>query len=138
MVFARARGGERRMWHLSRPHERRPAGLFRPGMRLLFPVQTAQRPWPDAGGMQALFYLQEIDQEVWEAILVVELERGLHPSNGWDLSAELDKACACVERIDGERAAEAERLSQLVMHSGVLVDLGMMPIQDIPQIPKWA
>jgi hypothetical protein len=52
-----------------------------------------------------------MDLEVWEAILVEELERGLHPIDGWYLSAELDKAHACVDRIDGEHAAEAEQLS---------------------------
>jgi hypothetical protein len=28
-----------------------------------------------------------------------ELERGLRPYEGWDLPAELDKACARVDRI---------------------------------------
>jgi hypothetical protein len=47
---------------------------------------------------------------VREAILAEELERSLHPTDGWDLSVELDKACTCVDRIDDERATEAEQL----------------------------
>jgi hypothetical protein len=72
-------------------------------------------------------------------ILLEELNHGLHPSNGRDLSAELDEACACMNRINGERAAEAERLSQLVMRIfGVLTNQGMLPIQNIPQLPNLA
>jgi hypothetical protein len=55
-----------------------------------------------------LLYLQEIDLEVSEVILAEELERGLHPPDGWDLSAELDKACASVDRSIDDCAAEAE------------------------------
>jgi hypothetical protein len=51
------------------------------------------------------------------------------PPDGWDLSAELDKAPTRVGRIDGEHATEAERLSwQVIRISGVLVNLGMLPI----------
>jgi hypothetical protein len=88
---------------------------------------------------QILLCLQETDLVVREAILAEELERGLHPPNGWDPSVELDKAPAHVDKIDGERAAEAEPLSrQVIRISGVLVDLGMLPIQNIPQLPKSA
>jgi hypothetical protein len=60
---------------------------------------------------------------VREAILAEELERGLHPIDMQDLSAELDKARVCVDRIDGECAAEAEQLLQWVVRiSNVLVD----------------
>jgi hypothetical protein len=48
---------------------------------------------------------------VWEAILAEELEHNLHPTNGKDLSTELDKAHARVDRIHSERATEAEQLS---------------------------
>jgi hypothetical protein len=49
------------------------------------------------------------------------------------MSAELDKARAHVDRIDGKRATEADRLSrQVIWISSVLVDMGMMLIQDIP------
>jgi hypothetical protein len=64
---------------------------------------------------------------------------GLHPPDGRDLSLELDKARACVDRIDGERAAVTDQISwQFVMISSILVDLGMLPIQNIPQLPKSA
>jgi hypothetical protein len=49
--------------------------------------------------------------EVREAILAEEQERGLHPPNRRDLSTELDQTCVCVDRINGERATEAGRLS---------------------------
>jgi hypothetical protein len=76
-----------------------------------------------------------MDMEVQEVILAEELERGLHPTNGQDLSAELDKACAQVAMINGERAAEAKQLSQWVVRiSNILVDLGILPAQDIPQL----
>jgi hypothetical protein len=48
---------------------------------------------------------------VREAILVEELKRDLHPPDRWDLSVKLDKAHTHADRIDGKRAAEAERLS---------------------------
>jgi hypothetical protein len=57
---------------------------------------------------QTLLCLQETDLEVREAILVEELERGLHPPDKQDLSAELDKAHARLDRIDSERAIEPE------------------------------
>jgi hypothetical protein len=61
------------------------------------------------------------------------------PPDGWDLSAELDKAPTRVGRIDGEHATEAERLSwQVIRISGVLVNLGMLPVQNIPQHLKSA
>jgi hypothetical protein len=46
-------------------------------------------------------------------ILAKELKRGLHPINGQDLSAKLDRA-----------------------HTHV--DLGMLPIQDIPNSHSWS
>jgi hypothetical protein len=36
------------------------------------------------------------------------LERGLHPPDRWDLSVELDKAHASVDRSTDDLAAEAE------------------------------
>jgi hypothetical protein len=52
---------------------------------------------------------------------------------------ELDRTCAHVDRINSERATEAGRLSQLVVGiSNALVNLGMLPIEDIPQLPKLA
>jgi hypothetical protein len=68
-------------------------------------------------------------------ILAEELEHVLRPPDGWDLLAELDKACARADGIDGECATEAERLSpQAARISGVFVELGLLPIQNIPQL----
>jgi hypothetical protein len=79
-----------------------------------------------------------MDLEVWEAILAKGLD-GLHPTDERDLSTELEKARVSVHMIDGERAAEAHQVSQWVVRiSNVLVDLGLMPVQDIPQLPKSA
>jgi hypothetical protein len=78
-----------------------------------------------------------MDLVVREAILVEEQEHGLCPIDGWDLLLELDMAHMRLDRINDERAAEARQLSQLVVKiSDVLVDLGMLPIQDIPQLLK--
>jgi hypothetical protein len=42
-------------------------------------------------------------------------------------------------RVEEERAAEARKLLMLVMGiSNALVNLGMLPIRDIPQLPKTA
>jgi hypothetical protein len=61
--------------------------------------------------------------------LAEEQERGLHPPDGQDLSAELDGTHTRMDRINGERAAEARRLSQLVVGiSDALVNLGMLPV----------
>jgi hypothetical protein len=88
---------------------------------------------------QILLSLQEADLEVHEAILAEELECDLHSSDGRDLSAELDKARALADGITDERATEAMQLSQRVMGiSSALVDLGMLPIQDIAQLLKLA
>jgi hypothetical protein len=81
--------------------------------------------------------LQETDLKAREVILAEGQECGLHPTDGQDLSSELDTTQACMDKIDDEHAAKARQLSQLVMGiSSVLVDLGMLPIQDIHQLPK--
>jgi hypothetical protein len=78
-----------------------------------------------------------MDLVVREAILVEEQEHVLCPIDGWDLLLELDMAHMRLDRINDERAAEARQLSQLVVKiSDVLVDLGMLPVQDIPQLLK--
>jgi hypothetical protein len=56
-----------------------------------------------------------MDLEVQEVILAEELECGLHPPDGHDLSAVLDKAQTCVDRTTSDHAAEAEQLSWQVM-----------------------
>jgi hypothetical protein len=43
-----------------------------------------------------------MDLDVWEVVLIEELEHGLHLSNGRDLSVELDMAHVRVNKIDGE------------------------------------
>jgi hypothetical protein len=74
-----------------------------------------------------------------EVISAVELECCLLPPVGQDLSAELDKAPTSVNRTADDRAAKAEWLSlQVVQVAGVLVDLGLLPVEDIPQLPKTA
>jgi hypothetical protein len=76
---------------------------------------------------------------VREVILAEEKECGLHSSDGWDLSMEIDKAHALMDGITDERAAEVMPLSQhVVAISTALVDLGMLPVQDIPQLLKSA
>jgi hypothetical protein len=52
-------------------------------------------------------------------------------------AAEPEETRMCVDGIKGERTAEAEQLSQLVVGIfNALVDLGMLPVQDIPQLLK--
>jgi hypothetical protein len=47
--------------------------------------------------------------------------------------------CMCVVEVEEECIAEAVKMSTLVMGiSNALVDLKMLPIQDIPQPPKIA
>jgi hypothetical protein len=82
-----------------------------------------------------LLGLQDMDREVREAIQAVELEHGLYPPDGHDLSVELDKAHASVNRMVYDRNTEAEQLSrQVVQVANILVDLGLLPIEDIPQL----
>jgi hypothetical protein len=53
----------------------------------------------------------------------------MHPPDRQNRSAELDKIHAHMDRINSERATEAERLLQLVVGiSNALVDLGVLPI----------
>jgi hypothetical protein len=70
---------------------------------------------------------------VQEAILAEEQVRGLHPFDRWDLSVELGEIRAHMDGIEGECTTEAGQLSQLVVGiSNTLVNLGMLPIQNIP------
>jgi hypothetical protein len=53
------------------------------------------------------------------------------------LSVELEKLHAHVDRVEDEHVTEAEKLSTLVVGiSNAPVDLGMLLIRDIPQLPK--
>jgi hypothetical protein len=85
----------------------------------------------------ALLGLQETDLEVREGIMAEELEHGLHHSYGHNLLMELYNACTRANEIAGDQAVEAERLSrQLMRVVSVLIDLGLSPIEYIPQLPK--
>jgi hypothetical protein len=80
-----------------------------------------------------------MDLEVQEVILAEEQTCILHHFDGRDLSAELEEIHVHVDGIGGERAAKAGQLSHLVAEiSNALVDLGMLPVQDIPQLLKLA
>jgi hypothetical protein len=62
-------------------------------------------------------------------------------SPGWvePASGGSEETHARVDGIISRRATEAGRLSQLVVGiSNALVDLGMLPIQDIAQLPESA
>jgi hypothetical protein len=86
-----------------------------------------------------LLCLREADLEVHEAILAEEIESSMHSSDRCDLSMELDKGCTLADRITDECAAEARQLSQHIMGIlSALVDLGTLPIKDIPQLLKSA
>jgi hypothetical protein len=78
-----------------------------------------------------------MDLKVHEGIVAEELECILHHSGGHDLPMELYKARASVNKIVDDRATEVERLSrQLMQVAGILIDLGLPPIEDIPHLPK--
>jgi hypothetical protein len=64
---------------------------------------------------QILFYLQETDPEVREAMLEEEQECGLHPYNRRDLLVELEGIHVHVDEIGGEHAVEGGRLLRLVV-----------------------
>jgi hypothetical protein len=52
---------------------------------------------------------------------------------------ELEELHVCVARVEDECAAKAGKLSKLAMEiSNALVDLGTLPIRDIPQVSKKA
>jgi hypothetical protein len=63
----------------------------------------------------------------------------LHSFDGRDLLVELQELHTRVADVEDECTIEARELSQLVMEiSNTLVDLWMVPIRDIPQLPKMA
>jgi hypothetical protein len=82
---------------------------------------------------QILLSLQEIDLEVREVMLVEEQALNLYSFDEWDLSVELEENRMRVTRVEDEHTAKAGELSTLVMEAlNALVDLRMLPIQDIP------
>jgi hypothetical protein len=81
---------------------------------------------------QILLSLQESNLEVHEAKLAEEQARGMHPIDGRDLLAELEKLRMRVAGVEDKHSTEAGKLLMLVMGiSNALVDLGKLPIQDI-------
>jgi hypothetical protein len=86
-----------------------------------------------------LLGLQEMDLEMCEVILAEELECGLHPLDGHDLPMELDESRAWVDGIADDCVVEVGRLSrQLMWVVSVLIDLGLLPIEQITQLSKAA
>jgi hypothetical protein len=66
-----------------------------------------------------------------------ELECSMRHSDRRNPPAELYKARAWTNEIANDRAAEAKRLSrQLMSVAGILIDLGLLPMEDIPRLPK--
>jgi hypothetical protein len=75
---------------------------------------------------------------VWGAKLVEEQARSLHSFNRCDLPTKLGELRAHAIG-DEECATETRKLAALVVEaSNTLVDLGMLPIQEVPQNPKKA
>jgi hypothetical protein len=73
------------------------------------------------------------------AKLVEEQARSLHSFNRCDLPTKLGELRAHAIGDEEERATEARKLAALVVEaSNTLVDLGMLPIQEVPQNPKKA
>jgi hypothetical protein len=88
---------------------------------------------------QTLLSLQETDMEVWEAKLTEEHVRGLHSFDKRDLSVELEEIRVRVVEVEDECATEAREMSQFILEiSNALVDIGMLPIRDIPQLSNMA
>jgi hypothetical protein len=80
-----------------------------------------------------------MDQEVQAVKLVEELACGVHFFDGRDMSVELEGLHARMTSVEDECPTEAGKLSMLVVGiSNALVDLKMLPIWDIPQLPKIA
>jgi hypothetical protein len=66
-------------------------------------------------------------------ILSEELEHSMRHPDERDQPAELEGTRTRVHRIADDRATEARRLlRQLVRVVDVLIDLGLLPIEDIP------
>jgi hypothetical protein len=77
--------------------------------------------------------MQEADLERQEEKLAEDQARCLYPPNGWSLPSELGKLCERIAGTEDDRAVEAKQLSRLIREiSDALVDLNVLPIQDIP------
>jgi hypothetical protein len=74
-----------------------------------------------------------MDPKVREAKLGEEEACGLYPFNGRDLPTELEELHVCVAMVEEECVAKAEELVALVIEaSNGLMDLRMLPIQEVP------
>jgi chemotaxis protein histidine kinase CheA len=83
--------------------------------------------------------VRETDLEWWEEKLAEDQARGLYSFDGRNLSAELENLYERVAEVEDECATKAEQLSRSVREiSDALVDLGMLPIWDIPVQPRSA
>jgi hypothetical protein len=88
---------------------------------------------------QIFLSLYETNLEVREVKLSEVQACVLHSFDGRDLLAVLEELHVRVAGVEDERATEAGKLSKMVMEiSNSLGDLGTLPIQDIPQLPKLA
>jgi hypothetical protein len=73
--------------------------------------------------------LQEVDLKRQEEKLVEEQAQCL-----CYLSVELEEFCECMAGVEGEHGTEAMILSRSLMEvSNAPIDLGVLPIEDIPQ-----
>jgi hypothetical protein len=76
------------------------------------------------------------DLKVWEAALVEVKTRGLNPQDNRDLLVELRERLG---EVEADHVTEAEELASLMTNiSKVLMDLGLSPIQGIPQVRNKA
>jgi hypothetical protein len=73
-----------------------------------------------------------------EAKLVEEQARILHSIDRRDLLVELEELRVWVAGVEDEHTAKAGELSALVIEaSNALIDLMMIPIQDVPNSWRW-
>jgi NAD(P)-dependent dehydrogenase (short-subunit alcohol dehydrogenase family) len=88
---------------------------------------------------QILLSLQKKELKMREAKLVEEHAHGLHSFDECDLSAELEELHALVAGAKEEHAVESGNLAVLVVEaSNTLMDLGMLPVREVPKNPKKA
>jgi hypothetical protein len=88
---------------------------------------------------QIFLSLSKKELKFREAKLVEEQARSLHSIDRRDLPAELEELRVWVAGVEDEHAAKAGELSALVVEaSNALIDLMMIPIQDVPQHLKMA
>jgi hypothetical protein len=88
---------------------------------------------------RTLLSVQDINLERREEKLMEEQAHGLRSFDGRELSVGLEELHLRLAMIEDERVTEAVRLSQLVIEiSDAQVDLGVLPIREIPRLPKSA